>query len=244
MKFGWLPDHLDHRDKLYSINRFVPLQSKLLMDIAPATYDQGSWSSCGANAGAALVYSTRLVNKQPLFLPSRMFLYQKARLELGAEFLSVDSGCMLRDIMKSLQKWGIPPESAWDYDVDHFASTPPAEVNVLAEDFQALQYQSMDGSLASILSCLGEGYPFIFGMTICDNFIDGAGSSGYMPPPTNNIVGRHAVTCYGIDIILRCCLVLNSWGNKWGNSGFFWMPEEIITNPNQCSDFWTLRSME
>ena len=33
----------------------------------------------------------------------------------------------------------------------------------------------------------------------------------------------------------------NSWGRRWGDNGYFYMPMEFIKNPSYASDFWTIR---
>jgi len=46
----------------------------------------------------------------------------------------------------------------------------------------------------------------------------------------------------GYDNAQRMVTVRNSWGQGWGDKGYFYMPYEFILSPN-ASDFWTLRSV-
>lgn len=44
-------------------------------------------------------------------------------------------------------------------------------------------------------------------------------------PPANTIICR------------------NSWGTRWGDRGYFYMPYDFITNSSYASDFWTVRKV-
>ena len=75
--YGWLPDLPDHRDQLFAsevqvsgLPNNVDLRPKF-----PPVYDQGSLSSCTANAiGAAIQFERRKQKLKPDFVPSRLFI--------------------------------------------------------------------------------------------------------------------------------------------------------------------------
>ncbi|MGI8571877.1 MAG: peptidase, partial [Solirubrobacteraceae bacterium] len=36
----------------------------------------------------------------------------------------------------------------------------------------------------------------------------------------------------------------NSWGEGWGQAGYFTMPYAYLLNPSLSSDFWTIRQVD
>ena len=60
-----------------------------------------------------------------------------------------------------------------------------------------------------------------------------------MPKPSERVVGGHAVLVVGYDDGKKAVLVRNSWGTKWGDQGYFWMPYAFIADENNADDFWT-----
>lgn len=44
----------------------------------------------------------------------------------------------------------------------------------------------------------------------------------------------------GFDDIEEVFIIRNSWSDKWGDNGYFYMPYEYILNRNLASDFWVI----
>ena len=63
-----------------------------------------------------------------------------------------------------------------------------------------------------------------------------------MPMPTirEEVKGRHAVIAVGYDNAARHFIILNSWGDTFGDKGYFYMPYEFIVDPHKCHDFWKI----
>jgi C1A family cysteine protease len=66
------------------------------------------------------------------------------------------------------------------------------------------------------------------------------GADGKMPMPAANekVLGGHAVLAVGYDDTAKSLIVRNSWGEKFGDKGYFYMPYEFVTEEN-TADFWT-----
>jgi C1A family cysteine protease len=65
-----------------------------------------------------------------------------------------------------------------------------------------------------------------------------------MPKDTERMLGGHAVMAVGYDEKKQYFFVRNSWGEAWGDRGYFYMPYAYLQNKYLSSDFWTIRDME
>ena len=64
-----------------------------------------------------------------------------------------------------------------------------------------------------------------------------------MPKPDEKLLGGHAVMAVGYDDTTEVFVIRNSWGNKWGDKGYFYMPYKFITNTDLASDFWVVEKV-
>src|SRR5436190_23995149 len=120
-RFGWVPDLPDARDFLFSAPEAVLAALPTKVDLRrqmPPVYDQGQLGSCTANAIAAAYEFDQLAEKQPDFMPSRLFIYFNERTMEGT--VDTDSGAMIRDGIKTVAKVGVCPENEWPYDIARF----------------------------------------------------------------------------------------------------------------------------
>lgn len=248
-KYGYIPDLMDYRDIKYAAVRPMLIELPRKVDLRPGcpeVYDQHQLGSCTANAiGAAHQFNQgkQLGDISKTFVPSRLFIYFNERAMEGT--IDIDAGAMIRDGIKSVVDKGVCLETHWPYDESKFRDQPPLDCYAAAEKHQALTYQRLNSNLIEIKNCLAEGYPFVFGFSVYENFESAeVARTGVMPMPAGKQLGGHAVTGVGYDDDKQAVLVRNSWGSGWGQDGYFWMPYEYITNSDLCDDFWTIRSVE
>lgn len=248
-RYGWVPDLPDARDHLFSAPQAVldnlPRKVDLRADMPPV-YDQGQLGSCTANAiGAAFQYMQQK-QKQPDFMPSRLFVYYNERVMEGT--VDTDSGAMIRDGIKSVAKAGVCPEDLWPYDITKFRTKPPAACYEEAEKNQAIVYRRIiASSLHQLQGALASGTPVVFGFSVYESFESReVAKTGVvpLPPRGEQLLGGHAVLAVGYNDDDQRFIVRNSWGPKWGKAGYCTMPYGYLTDGQLAQDFWAIYAVE
>jgi C1A family cysteine protease len=176
--------------------------------------------------------------------PSRLFIYYCERA--FNQNTSRDSGAMLRDGAKALANFGTCPETTWAFDENMVTTQPTNEAYIEALNHRIKEYNSINNDINTLKQCLSEGMPFVFGFTVYESFeSDYVAKTGIMPIPLNSesVVGGHAVMGVGYDDSKNAFIIRNSWGEDWGDGGYFYMPYQYISNPSFASDFWCIKSI-
>lgn len=247
MKYGWKPDSIDHRDKLYQLSRAInPENLPEAIDLrehCPPVYNQGKLGSCTAQAiGGAYEYDEIEQQNPDTFRPSRLFIYYNERAMEGN--VNEDSGAEIRDGMKSINTDGVCHEKLWPYEIEKFTEKPKFECYDDAKQHHSISYERLSQNLHELRHCLSEGHPVVFGFVVYQSFeTEEVAKTGKMVMPQENdeMLGGHAVLAVGYD--KNHFIIRNSWGKEWGDEGYFYMPNEYILNPKLASDFWTLKKV-
>lgn len=250
--YGWKKDRPDERDQFHDFSSNKMLRLNLIDKIdlrskCPPIYDQGNLGSCTANAIAA-AYEFDMMhefrgNDQAIipFTPSRLFIYYNERAMEGS--ISEDAGAEIRDGIKSLNAIGICSEELYPYDISKFTEKPADKCYELAKGHKAVAYKKVNQNLNDMKQTLVLGYPIVFGFSVYESFetLEMA-TTGKMtiPKADETLLGGHAVMAVGYDDEKQVFIVRNSWSEKWGDKGYFYMPYSFITNPDYASDFWTV----
>jgi len=239
--YGWVPDRPDQRDYLYrAIRPVVRLPKKVdLREFCSIVEDQGMLGSCTANALAGnLEFLDHKIDDEYTDV-SRLFIYYNERVLEGT--IDYDSGASLRDGIKTLRKQGACWEKTWPYLIERFTRKPFKKCYLEAKKHCIESYHRIN-SLNEMLTCLAEGYPFVFGFTVYESFqtqkVARTGVAN-MPKKKEKVLGGHAVMAVGYNQKQKRFLVRNSWGTKWGKDGYFTMPYEYLETLS--ADFWTIR---
>jgi len=247
-RYGWVPDLPDARDFQFSAPDAViaSLPAKVsLRTKCPPVYNQGALGSCTANAIAGAYEFDQLKERQPDFVPSRLFIYFNERTMEGT--VDIDAGAMLRDGIKSVAKLGVCTEDSWPYVIDAFRERPGPACYREALAHQAIVYRSVAQHINQLQACLATGTPFVFGFSVYESFESAeVASTGVvdMPRPREKQVGGHAVVAVGYDNASQRFIVRNSWGRSWGQKGYCTMPYAYVTNPQLAMDFWAIYAVE
>ncbi|WP_028312324.1 C1 family peptidase [Derxia gummosa] len=268
LKLGWqrdLPDFRDLDDSSKRIADILMKSAKLKSAKAdktlPAAIDlrqycspietQGTLGACTAHAGVGLIeyFERRAFGKH--MDGSRRFLYKVTRLLSGIEG---DDGAQLRDTMKAMVLFGVPPEDYWPYDIKKFNAEPTAFCYSFAANFKAIEYYRLDpagtapkDALRNIKEKLAAELPSMFGFSVYSSIPEPGDGKGEIPFPAGNdkMMGGHAVMAVGYDDRKKiggskgALLIRNSWGKEWGDKGYGWLPYEYVLE-GLAGDFWSL----
>lgn len=249
---GWIPDHPDERDYIFRPKAVAPVRLPARVDLrsqCPPVYDQGQLGSCTANALAGAFDFDRKKEGKAFMTPSRLFIYWNERDMEGT--VSSDAGAEIRDGVKVLIKLGTPPETDWPYDIAEFTVRPPKKAFADAEKNQALVYQRImrpaNDPLQDMLACLSTGYPFVSGIQVYQNFeSDQATTTGVigMPGKHEQLLGGHAILIVGYEQDKKRFICRNSWGETWGDKGYFYLPFPYLESAALAPDQWLIRTVE
>lgn len=266
------PDFRDYTEKTDEVKEILEAAKRrrggalpTSVDLRPwcsPVEDQGQLGSCTAHAGVGVIeyYERKAFGKHTK--ASRLFLYKVTRNLMK---LKGDTGAYLRTTMGAMVLFGVPPETYWPYSDDgkKFDREPPAFCYAFAQNYQAIKYYRHDPPhakgdevLDKVKRYLAMEHPAMFGFTVY-NSIEQAETTGQIPFPSSKekIEGGHAVVAVGFDDKMKirnrygkvettgALLIRNSWGPKWGENGYGWLPYEYILK-GLAEDFWSVLKKE
>jgi hypothetical protein len=91
---------------------------------------------------------------------------------------------------------------------------------------------------------LASGYPIVFGCLLFDSFDECNKRGGVVPMPNPEDLSRsshsgHSMCVVGYSDLEQVFIVRNSWGDKWGDKGYCYMPYNYLMNPKfNGGDSW------
>jgi len=243
---GYLPDEPDERDfsakGLFGARKTLPDESLGLIGHVREIYDQLWTSSCVGNAIAgalsvrlsAMGYVVEALSRLAAYTYARAIARHTSDIELK------DEGSYPRMAMKALRDWGIPLERYWPFKTERVNDELSWGAHQQASAFKVKKwwriYSGGKDRIEDICQALASGYPVVFGVPVDSAFLDhkGSGSVG-APDPTKN-VGRHMMYAVGYKTVNgeRWIRIVNSWGVRWGDGGFFWARESFFAEATDC----------
>jgi len=242
--YGTRPDVPDHRDHAYA-SRTSARRLPRRVDLRPAmppVYHQGSLNACSANALASAMWFDERREGIDAGSPSRLFIYYNERAHEGVK--GTNAPVSLRDGYRAVAKHGACPEFLWPYHVAAFRRHPPSRCYAAAWGRRVVSYGRIRRELGPLRACLADGFPFTLAITVYRSFENVATTrTGQVPLPRRGerVLGGHAMLAVGFDDAARAFIVRNSFGTKWGEKGYGFMPYDYLMNPDLAWDFWTAR---
>lgn len=209
----------------------VPASVDLRPNFTPVR-DQGEMGACSAFALVSILEYVLKRNRQPDIDLSELFVYYNARKESGSAKL--DMGSSLYDVIQTLMKDGVCLEHFFPYSPDNLKQEPPIEAYEDAQNRKVVQAKAVKRDLHTIQSALSEGYPVAISLKIYNSFNP---RKGFVQMPSEAEMkgedsGNHAMVICGYNDEARFFVVRNSWGRKFGDKGYCYIPYGYIENEN------------
>ncbi len=198
---------------------------------------------------------------------SPQFLYQIERIADG-DLKGDDGGSTLIQAVTQICTYGVCSEKMDPYKNSLSAvSVKPTVARykdaVNHMDLDQVKTLIVNQDALSIKTILSKGYPVVLRIQVYDSFeSEEVTKTGIVPIPDTDqeqLQGGHAVPCIGYQYNhtenTMMYLFANSWGADWGvastilggkkSRGFFWLPEEYLTNTNLglSDDFHAIKTI-
>jgi C1A family cysteine protease len=225
------PDRPDNRDLVCRFDQ-TKIKNKVdLRDWCSPIEDQLHLGSCVGQAvvGAFELMVNRLFKDRFVDL-SRLFVYYNARAY--DNMVDEDAGTYVRYGIKSVNHFGVCAESIWPYITYKFSEAPSLDSYMDARTRMINKYYRVK-NLDDILYAVNLEYPVVISMSVYNSFYDLELPGKYelpLPQAYEQIIGGHAVTVVGYDLDQKKLIIRNSFGEDWGEKGYFYMPFDYIKN--------------
>lgn len=192
--------------------------------------DQGKMGACSSFALVGIFEFILKKNHQPDINLSEQFVYYNARKAESAS--QTDTGSSLSDVLKTMREQGVCLEQLFPYNPDNIAQEPPVEAYDDAQNRKIVHAKNVKRSLQDIKSAVYEGYPVAITLKIFDSFIP---RKGFIRIPSeqeiqNEKSGYHTMVVCGYNDEARFFVVRNSWGRRFGEKGYCYIPYGYFEN--------------
>lgn len=205
-------------------------------------HTQGDLGSCAPQClTLSLEYYLKKLDTEMKLSP--LFAYYNERK--SNQTTENDVGASLSDTIQSIYKYGVCQEATWPYSDDgvKFKVKPSSEAyqepRGMFKDI-IFTHLHLSNQIDLLKQTLVQQIPIICGINIFPSIeTDKVEKSGIisMPGRFEKPIGSHAITLVGYNDKTRQIKFANSWGPKWGDKGFGYLPYDYITNntKNQSS---------
>lgn len=256
---GWRPSLLPLSARLAlteAVTQNVTIKPQVDPRDITNTLRNNQWAlgACTANATSkAFRYDTILDNKDcgPL---SRFDIYWQERKREGT-LGQGDTGAIGHDAYWAAVNVGYARETDWPYEwpgMTDDAECPNRIFDPATEPITATErtykltkpWAYVPQTRTAIKRVLSNNQTISFGFVVYESFESNqVAATGIVPMPTpgEQVLGGHETWIVGyLKDRPEYALVQNSWGDAWGDQGYFWLPWEFIEDRLIASDFATI----
>ena len=209
----------------------------------PEPGSQGSQSSC---VGWAVAYALKsyqekvemgwsLNTRSHLFSPA--FIYNQIN---GG----VDQGSYIYQALDLIVNQGAATLATMPYSEYDYWSQPSSAAFAEASQYKGLRRVRVNDT-SQIKAALVNRRPVVAGIDVYEPFYNLVGADSVYNTVSGQSLGGHAVTIVGYDDSRfgGAFKVINSWGQSWGDNGFFWIPYDFVSQVH-LSESYVLEDAE
>ncbi|MDO4301955.1 MAG: GBS Bsp-like repeat-containing protein [Clostridia bacterium] len=207
----------------------------------PSVGNQGNQNSC---VGWATAYYLKTAHEQMernwgvssnshIFSPS----YVYNQINNGS-----DNGAYIFSALDLLKEQGVCTISSMPYNTYNYTTKPNSSQIAEANEYKIYDYSYISANdsnkVDKIKNEINQNNPAIIGVEIYPD-LDNLGSSNKIYDSiSGNSRGGHALCLIGYDDSLNAFKFINSWGNRWGISGFGYISYSLIENSAVTYDIY------
>lgn len=192
--------------------------------------DQGQIGACTVFAISSIYEYILKRNTDEDADLSESFVYYNVRHQQGKEL--EDTGSSFQDVITSIGEQGICAETLHPY--THLLSDVPSDEAYLdGKKRRITKALNVNITEKDIKSAIQDGYPVAISLKIFDSF---NAVSGFVKRPTDEEIesadfGYHAMVIVGYSDDTKFFVVRNSWGERFGDKGYCYIPYSYICDP-------------
>ena len=214
----------------------MPRRRVDLREWASPVEEQRQLGSCTAQAVVGAYELLTKMHYPDQFVDlSRLFLYYNARKISGD--INEDIGAYISTAIEAVKTYGLCREDLWPYDPNKFDIEPgyicyrDARKRTINKVYEITSHEE-------IVDMLDRQHPVVVGVAVYSDFdrINNQSTILKMPRETEEPIGSHAMCIVGYDDSKQQFLLRNSFGDDWGEGGYFWIPYEYADA--NFSDMW------
>lgn len=193
----------------------------------PNPGDQGNQNSCvgWATAYALKSYQEKVETGWALNTPKHLFspsfLYNQ--INYGQ-----DNGSYIYEALDLAVNKGLATLSTMPYSDSNYLTQPSAQALSEAANYKAKSWYRVNDT-SQIKAAIANRKPVVGGISVYNDIYNLRGNDSVYNTTTGSRLGGHAITIVGYDDNRYggAFKVINSWGQTWGDGGYFWMPYDF-----------------
>ncbi len=206
----------------------------------PPVVNQGDFGSCTAASGSSLLYAlhNKAGKNPPVFAISPLYFWEREE----ENETTIDAGARLSNTASVVSKIGDCPSTMSSYDKTSIFTKPTDAMLKAAKPWRikkATRYVDFN----SIMNVLETETPLQLGIAIYSSFESQAvANSGQVQMPDmahEEFLGYHAVDIVGKKHTTNTFKCLTSWGEGWGDKGYFYLPFEYLKTRGLFISAWS-----